>query len=140
MLHQERMQVRRSERGFTLLELLVTVALIGILSAMAISAFTSYRRRAYEAVSMGYIRCWVAGQELYLDSNNHYADADTQLQGLIRIRPPTNIPYTFTIESGATATDHWWGRATPTESGLHYLYIDDTGIMLSSLSGPPAGL
>jgi len=129
---------RASERGFTLLELLVVVAIIGILAAIAVSSYNAYRKRAYEAVAMSYLRNWVPAQELYLQKYGRYADADEQLQSPLKVLyVPGTVPYDFHIDSGTSATSRWWGRATPTVGGLRHFYIDQTGILLGSMSGPP---
>jgi prepilin-type N-terminal cleavage/methylation domain-containing protein len=126
------------QRGFTLLELLVVVAIIGILAAIAITSYNAYRKRAYEAVAMSYLRNWVPAQELYLQKYGHYADADEQLQSPLHVLyVPGTVPYDFHIDSGTSANTRWFGRATPTVGGLRHFYIDQTGRLLGSMSGPP---
>ena len=130
-------RTRERQRGFTLLELLVVVAIIGILAAIAISTYDAYRRRAYEGVAMSYMRNWVAAQELYLEKHGHYADADEQLQDDLHVLfVPNDVPYNFHIDSGSSRTETWYGRATPAARGLRYFYIDQTGVLLGSMSGP----
>ena len=120
-----------NHRGFTLLELLVVVAVIGILAATAIAAYGRYRLRAYEAVAISYMSSWVPAQELYLQKFGHYADADETLAtpGFPLKVPPASIPYDFSIDSGSNATTRWWGQGAPTKPNLRHFYIDNTGVV-----------
>lgn len=41
------MIIERSQKGFTLIELMITIGIVGILAAIALPAYQNYSRRAY---------------------------------------------------------------------------------------------
>jgi prepilin-type N-terminal cleavage/methylation domain-containing protein len=73
----------RHRRGFTLIELLVVVAIIGILSAIAIPQFAAYRDRAMRASVETDARNAAAAQEAYYIDAVTYASDCAALPGFV---------------------------------------------------------
>ncbi len=71
----------RSARGFSLLELLVVVAILGILIAAALPRFGEFRAAAYDSRAQQDLRNLAAAQELYRASSATYADNAGALSG-----------------------------------------------------------
>jgi prepilin-type N-terminal cleavage/methylation domain-containing protein len=70
---------RRGDRGFTLMELLVVVAIVGALAAIAIPAFSSRQGRAYEARLMHDANTVAAAEEAYYIDSDEYLDGNCSL-------------------------------------------------------------
>ena len=63
---------RRDEKGFTLVELLVVVAIIGILAAIAIPQFSAYRQRAYDSASLSDLKNFKGAMEAHFADKQNY--------------------------------------------------------------------
>ncbi|MFA4828050.1 MAG: prepilin-type N-terminal cleavage/methylation domain-containing protein [Thermodesulfovibrionales bacterium] len=62
----------KNKKGFTLVELLVVVAIIGILAAIAIPQFAAYRIRAYNSAAQSDLRNWKTTMEASFADNQAY--------------------------------------------------------------------
>jgi len=91
----------RAEGGFTLLELLVVVAIIGILAAIAMPQISSYRRRGYDADAKASVKNASTAQEAYFVDKYTYAAALSDLKAK-GFRQSPNIGM---ADPAATATD-----------------------------------
>ncbi len=60
---------KKNQKGFTLIELMIVIAIIGILAAIAIPQFSAYRTRAYNSAALSDLRnCRTAMEAYYADN------------------------------------------------------------------------
>ena len=117
MLLKLRQRMAQDESGFTLVELLVVMLILGLLAAIAIPAFFSQRDKARDAEAKSAVRTAQTAIESYAtDNDGSYANADTA--DLVAIEPtlgdvgtrltlpvaPTADTYTVQVQSETDAT------------------------------------
>ena len=64
-------------RGFTLVELMIVIAIVGILASIAVPAFSRYVKKAKTAEAVGHVSKVLAGATAYYEAD--HADANTTL-------------------------------------------------------------
>jgi type IV pilus assembly protein PilA len=103
MILKLRQRMAQEESGFTLVELLVVMLILGILAAIAIPAFLNQREKANDADAKADVNTAMQAMETYqTDHNGSYVGAD--VAGLRTIEPALNNATLSVTGSGGTGT------------------------------------
>ena len=91
-----------NDQGFTLIELVVVIIIIGILSSIAIPLFGAQQRKAFDASAKSALRTLAVFQESYITGNSTYGDVpDLQGQGF-GITPSKNVTISVVYRAAST--------------------------------------
>ncbi|MBP7766414.1 MAG: prepilin-type N-terminal cleavage/methylation domain-containing protein [Syntrophaceae bacterium] len=70
---------RSGQKGFTLIELMIVIAIIGILAAIAIPQFVSYRQKGYNTQAKGELKSFYTACQAYFADKPGVEDCDLDL-------------------------------------------------------------
>lgn len=121
--------VKRLQKGFTLVEIMIVVAIIGILASIAIPSYTDYVKRARASGATG------ALADMRIKMEQYFQDNRTYVGGPCAAATGTDTAYfAFGCSSAGTATTY---TLTATGSGVMAGYnysIDQNNVKSSSFN------
>ena len=101
-----------SEKGFSLIELLVVVSILGILASIAISNYESYRQRAFNARAVSDLRNTISAQEANYVDNETYEANIIDLPGFDVASPAVTLILSANGQSWSGSSYHPNGTKT----------------------------
>ena len=90
------MKNSNSRKGFSLVELMITIAIIALLVALAIPSYSQYVRKGKRGDAEQLLMNWANLQEIWRANNPTYATSGN-------IAVPTHADYTFFVRETGTA-------------------------------------
>jgi prepilin-type N-terminal cleavage/methylation domain-containing protein len=116
------MVMKSKKAGFTLIELMIVVAIIGILAAVAIAAYGAYVKRSRNAEATAILADIRVKQEAYRATFHQYADLEEEW---LPDSTPSGLSQKW--DNTVAEAEPWNQLGVVPDSGLYFSYIGSSG-------------
>ena len=126
---------RTGQSGFSLIELLIVVAVIGIVASIAVPHFLNSRQAAHNASAFSSLRLIHTAEISYRMRHPQYADLATLHAANVLDDPllasGKRSNYTFVVNAATLSPSFYEVTASPAIAPWQYYYLDVSGIIRS---------
>jgi len=122
--------MKRNERGFTLMELMVVIVIVAILAAVAVPLYVNYVKDAQRTEAKGAIGAIISAEQVYMQRNGVYVQATpANYQTTLNVDLTDSQAHcTFTIGAHGANTNGFTVKATnKADANMWVLYTHDRG-------------
>lgn len=125
--HPRTVRRRRSSknRGFSLIELMITVAIVGILAAIAVPSFTGYLQRSRAVEATGFLADIRQKQETYRAEFGAYCAVDGQAIGAYT---PAALPGPGEVQTWPVNDGNWTQLGARPDGTIRFQYATIAGV------------
>jgi prepilin-type N-terminal cleavage/methylation domain-containing protein len=128
------MNIESNEKGFSLIELLIVVAVLGIILAIAVPSYLHAQRAAKAASAVSSLRSIHQAQNSYHTSHAEFGElTDLGNARLIdgQLSAGSKSSYEFEISFPTTASENYEAIATPTVNPTewHHYFVNASGVI-----------
>lgn len=121
-------KVLGEKQGFTLIELMIVIAIIGILAAIAVPQYSAYRSRSYDAAAIEDLKNAEIAQEIYFSQHQTYCSNTSTLIGTTYMLLLSK-GVTLTIDPAQTNTYRYVMRTRHSHSDTTYVIHGPGGMI-----------